>query len=315
MTATAPKQEYTSSDHWPRTFSEAYRRGRGPYTAENAWVLLDQEPLELFNGWLVWQAMTNAVERRIAAAIQEILSMVARNIKLGQAYPDQLECKMKSGDVYKPDVCLISYEKYNNSLVTTDKDGEHPVLQGGPELVVEIRSPSNTRIKERGKRRQYFENGTLIVWDVDPRRNRIWVYEATDQTQARLYKESDVIDCPQLLPGWSRPVADFFTKELTAEQIVGEIAVQWREESRDEGRAEGVQQGRAEGIQQGIEQGERDALKKLLLRQARRKFGEAEIPAELEARLNLLTNEQLTELTDTIAVSNTLTEWLGSLPA
>jgi Uma2 family endonuclease len=42
------------------------------------------------------------------------------------------------------------------------------VLQGGPDLVVELRSPSNTRPEEKRKRPQYFDNGTLIVWDVDP---------------------------------------------------------------------------------------------------------------------------------------------------
>src|SRR5947208_1399603 len=80
---------YRSAENWPVDIEAAYRRLPGPYTAANAWVLLEEEPLELFNGWLVWQEMTNLEERRIANIIQVILDLAARWVGFGQAYPDQ----------------------------------------------------------------------------------------------------------------------------------------------------------------------------------------------------------------------------------
>src|SRR5436309_892189 len=71
--------------HWPRSISEAYRRHRGIYTLENADTLLEEEPLELYNGWLVWQALTDFEERRIADIIQVILDLAARAIGFEQA--------------------------------------------------------------------------------------------------------------------------------------------------------------------------------------------------------------------------------------
>lgn len=287
-------RERTSyGDHWPRTIGEAYQRGRGPYTLDNAWVLLEEEKLELYNGWLVWQEMTDPKERRIAGTIQEILSLAARAAHFGQAYPDQFECKMKSGDTLKPDVSLISTARFSTRLVKAGPNKEHQVLQGGPELVVEVRSPSNRRSEERRKRRKYFENETLVVWDVDPEQAKVWVYELESQQQPQEYKAEDIITCERLLPGWQHKVADFFALELSAEQVVGQVAAQWREEGREEGQ--------------------KQALLNVLLLQAGIRFGTA-LPADLAAHLNSFSLEQLTGLVTTIATSLSLEDWLATFP-
>ncbi len=294
---------YQTPSYWPLDIEAAYRRDPGPYTAVNAWVLLEEEPLELFNGWLVWQKMTNLEERRIAGVIQEILSLAARFVDFGQAYPDQAECEMLNGDILKPDVCLISNERFDKQVQPVEEGHEHVVLKGSPELVVEIRSPSNRRTKERRKRQTYFENGAVVIWDVDPRKHKIGVYEVETPDKAREYTEQDEISCERLLPGWKRQVRDLFAKNLSAEDIAGQAAVQWRAESKNEGREEG----RVEG--------EWAALRSVLERQARRKYGETALPANLVVRLERYNISQLSELADTIATSLTLDEWLDSFPA
>lgn len=280
----------SSSGHWPRNIVEAYARYRGPYTLQNASTLLEEEPLELYNGWLVWQKMTDSEERRVAANIQEILSLAARLAGWGQAYPDQFECAMKSGDLFKPDVCVLSHKRFETQVEPSKPDGGHLVLKGGAEIIIENRSPSNTRKEERDKRAQYFDNGTLVVWDVEPKRRKIWVYEAENPTKGREYKVGDIIDCPQLLPGWQRPVADFFAKELSAEQIAGQAAVQWRAEA------------------------ELEALRKVILRQTQRRFGIENLPAGNATRLSSYNLDQLNELADKIVTSASLEEWLASFP-
>ncbi len=287
-----------NSQRWPRTIVEAYARHRGPYTIENATTLVDEEPLEIFNGWLVWQKMTEPEERRIAANIQEIFSMALRAIGWGQAYPDQFECQMKSDDVFKPDVCMVSNERFEKLVLPIKNESGRSVLKGGPEMVVENRSPSNNRKEKREKRAQYFENGTLVVWDVDPDRRKIWVYEASEPKKGREYKAEDNIECEPLLPGWRRSLADFFSKDLSAEQVVGEVAAKWRAESKAEGREEGRQEG------------QKQALVQILVLQARLRFGE-DAAAELSIRLAQLNVEQLTALAGTVATSPTLQDWLN----
>ncbi len=281
-----------NSGHWPRTGLEAYARWRGPYTVENASTLLQEEPLELYNGWLVWDKLTDFEERRFAANIQEILSMVARLIHFGQAYPDQVECELKGGDVIKPDVCLVSKEWVKSRLAERGPD-KRLLLQGGPELAIELRSPSNTRAEERRKRKQYFDNGSLIVWDVDPKRKRIWVWRAETPDQHQEYKGDDLIDCLPLLPGWQRRTGDFFEENLSAEQIAGQAAQEWRAEERHKERHK--------------------ALREVLLLQASLKFGPT-LPADLEERLTRYDVEQLTGLVGSISNSATFSDWLVSFP-
>ncbi len=278
-----------TASHWPRDIGEAYTRDCGPYTIQNAETLIEEEPLEIYNGWLVWQEMTDAEERRVAANIQVILDFAARLAKFGQAYPDQFECVMQNGDTFKPDICLISSQRYENSVEPSKEGGTHLVLKGGPELVVEMHSPSNRRTKERLKRQSYFENGTLVVWDVDPKKHKIRVYEAANPEEARELVGKDEISCEQILPGWRRKVADFFSKDLSAEQIAGQAAEDWRKDERIK------------------------VLQETLLRLAGKRFSDEPLPINFQEQLNRYNLQQLNDLLDNLAISANLQEWLATL--
>ncbi len=294
--------EYAATrQDWPLDYGAAYRRQRGPYTICNATVLVAEEPLEIFNGWLVWQPMTNPRERGVAGNILEILSLVARSLGFGQAYPDQLECVMLNEDVYKPDVCVISHQRFEKQVDPVEPGREHEVLRGSPELVVEIRSPSNRRTQERKKRKVYFDNGAVVIWDIDHLKRTIWVYQAGNNEKGREYSGDEEISCEQLLPGWKRKVGDFFGQNLSAESIVGDIADRWRAESRAEGEAVG----RAEG--------ELAAWQKIILLQAQARFGK-EVPPDLEAQLAGRNLAELTLLAASLATASSPADWLSALP-
>jgi len=229
-------------DHWPRDILEAYGRGRGHYTVDNANTILEEEPVELYNGWLVWQEMTNPIERRVVANLQAMLDIPARKADFGQAMPDQLECLLSNGDVIKPDASLLSWQRLEHSLVPTGPN-QRPLLRGCPELVIEVRSPSNWRAQERRKRQLYFTNQTQIVWDVDEANQEIWVYRAESPGESKHYQMGDEITCESFLPGWRRAIAHIFAEEASAEAVAGEVAVAWRAEGVEIGRAEGVEIG------------------------------------------------------------------------
>jgi len=273
------------ANNWPLSIVEAHKRYRGPYTVQSVWPLLNEEPLELYNGWLVWQEMTEPEEQRVAANIKEILSSAARTAHFGQAYPDQLECLMTNGDVVKPDVCLISTQRFESQVEPISPTRKHTVLKGGPELVIEIRSPSNTRKEDREKRAKYFASGTSLVSDVEPFKHIIWVWEAHTPKQGHKYKVGDKIDCPTFLPGWKRKVADFFARDLSAEQIVGDEAQKWRNES----------------------------IRQMLVLQAQSRFSVASNYG-LEARLAGYNLEQLTNLATSLITIASFEEWLADFP-
>ena len=251
-------------DLWPEDILEAEARPRGPFDTYNASDILDEENLELYNGWPVFQPLTDMRERRIAGTIQEILSIAVRFAGFGQAYPDMVECKLKTGNTIKPDVCVVSVERAVNR-VKEEGPNNRLLLQGGPELAIELRSPSNSRAGEREKRRQYFENDTLVIWDIDPERGKVWVYEQERPgISIGPLEVDDLISCEQILPGWRRVVGDLFRENLSAEGIAGEAVGVWREQGREqglvEGEAQGIVKGREQGLAEGIVQGREQGL-------------------------------------------------------
>lgn len=96
-----------------------------------------------------------------------------------------------------------------------------------------------------------------------------------------------------ILGEWKRRVADFFSKDLSAEDIVGEAAKGWRTESRVEGEVA--------------------AIHKVLLLQASVRFGE-ELPDNVTERLNRCGLDELMALARLLATVNSLAEWLKELP-
>lgn len=285
-----------SPGHWPRDILAAYARYPGPYTVENAETILDEEPVELYNGWLVWQEMTDFAERRVVANIQDMLSISARKAGFGQALPDQLECLLSNGDVVKPDASLVSWERVRNDVKPIGSN-ERPLLIGGPELAVEVRSPSNWRAQERRKRELYFANNVLIVWDVDEPNRVIWVYRTEAPNEPARYGVEDEIDCEPLLPGWRRQVADIFAEQASAEAVLGEVADALREE----------------GVAKGVEEGMAKTLRGVLPQLARAHFG-AELPADAPARLAECDLTQLQALQAATETCASLEAWLALLP-
>ncbi|MFZ1240582.1 MAG: Uma2 family endonuclease, partial [Anaerolineae bacterium] len=210
-----------------------------------------------------------------------------------------MECLLSNGDVIKPDIALISWKRAATAQPTGPS--QRLILHGCPELVVETRSPSNRRAQERRKRELYFSNRAEVVWDVDMRGKRIYVYRAQSPLQPEVYEVGDVIGVEPFLPGWQRRVADIFSAQASAEAVAGEVATAWIAEGRLEGHAEGIAEGRMA------------TLRSLLPTLARYRFGAELAPAVL-ARLNACTEAQLLHLQTRIESAATLDEWIAAIP-
>ncbi|MBM3225122.1 MAG: Uma2 family endonuclease, partial [Candidatus Tectomicrobia bacterium] len=185
---------------------------------------------------------------------------------------------------------LISWARLQNA-VQPYGPRNRPTLIGGPELVIEVRSPSNRRAQERRKRRLYFANNVQTVWDVDADRQLIWVYHAAAPMAPQQYGVEDELDCTPFLPSWRR-VADIFAEQASAEAVAGEVAQAWRAEGRDEGISE--------------------TLRAVLPLLVQGRFG-TPLPAQAIARLAQCPLPQLQRLQTAVQTSTSLEAWLQVL--
>jgi Uma2 family endonuclease len=88
-------------------------------------------------------------------------------------------------------------------------------IEGPPTLAVEVRSQGDYgQAAERemaAKRADYFEAGTLVVWDVDPIAECVHVYRADAPDQPVMFSKGQEADAEPAVPGWRLAVDQLFT--------------------------------------------------------------------------------------------------------
>jgi Uma2 family endonuclease len=109
-------------------------------------------------------------------------------------------------DVVEPDLLYMSHERAHDVLTAAN-------VQGVPELVIEIGSPSTRKRDETIKRRLYEREGVSEYWVVDPDIDVIRIYRRENGGFARAREltaeAGDVLTTP-LLDGLELPLARVF---------------------------------------------------------------------------------------------------------
>ena len=87
-------------------------------------------------------------------------------------------------------------------------------IEGPPTFAVEVRSENDrgpaAEIAMAAKRLDYFEAGTLVVWDVDPVAELIHAYRPDDPTQTITFARSEMAHAEPAVPGWTIAVDEVF---------------------------------------------------------------------------------------------------------
>ena len=81
-------------------------------------------------------------------------------------------------------------------------------LETIPELIVEVRSPNDTRPEVAAKNQEYFDAGVQVVWLIDPATRTVSACNADGSVQ--LFRDGDTLTCP-LLPGFGVAVRLVFS--------------------------------------------------------------------------------------------------------
>jgi len=101
-----------------------------------------------------------------------------------------------------PDVSFLRAER-------AKKVDENADIPGAPDLAVEVLSPTDTVPAVRRKIRQYFTAGAQCVWVVRPESRDVEVWRESDGPRITL-KETDLLEAPDLLPGFSVRIGSLF---------------------------------------------------------------------------------------------------------
>lgn len=173
------------------------------YTAEDVERLPEDERFELIRGERREVSPTGGQHGHVQTRLARFIDAYSDERKLGVVYTEAGFLLSR-----RPDTLLAldaAFVRAERVLPDADQDGFLPQV---PDLVVEIVSPGDSHTEVVEKVMTYLEAGVPLVWEVDPKRKRVIIWQG-DHTVHEL-KQGDTLDGGNVLPGFQVAVADLF---------------------------------------------------------------------------------------------------------
>jgi Uma2 family endonuclease len=156
---------------------------------------------ELINGRVVHLMPTGYLPNRIAFRIARSLDDHAETTRQGFASTENLGFvvpELSSGrESFSPDAAYYVGPLPENLM---------RFVSGAPTFATEVRSENDYGVAAEeamaAKRADYFEAGTLVLWDVDPIARLIRKYVAKSPSRPTVFEVGDEADAEPAVPGW-----------------------------------------------------------------------------------------------------------------
>jgi Uma2 family endonuclease len=158
---------------------------------------------QLIAGELVMSSTPIPLHQYIVVHICMKMLQFVEAAGLGQVFVSPIDVRLSERNIFQPDILFISKEKA--SLI-----GER-MIEGPPDLVAEVLSPSSAYHDLRTKFRAYEQAGVQEYWIVDPERKSVEVFVSSgSKFQLRQEAEGEGAVQSVLLQGLSIDLADIF---------------------------------------------------------------------------------------------------------
>ena len=156
----------------------------------------EDERWELLDGELIMAAAPNMKHQSVQSVMGGQLQPFVMNGGRGRVFFSPTDVMLSDNDVVQPDLIYVSRER---EYIITQAN-----IQGAPDLVVEILSPSTASRDWRDKLDLYARHGVAEYWLMDPISEIVWVFRLVDGTlvQVGMYGVGDTLTSP-LLEGFA----------------------------------------------------------------------------------------------------------------
>jgi Uma2 family endonuclease len=163
------------------------------------------EKAELIGERIVYFMATGRKPNRVAFRISRSLDDFASRAGVGEAFTDNMGFAvpiMPSGrESFSPDA------SYHQGPFPKDP---MRFIEGAPTFAAEVRSDNDygpaAEAEMAEKRADYFQAGTIVVWDVDTMADCIHVYRDSDPDHPVTFHRGQIAEAEPAVPGWRVPV-------------------------------------------------------------------------------------------------------------
>ena len=163
----------------------------------------DDERYELLDGDLIMAPSPSELHQIICLRLGSALHMFVEHQELGQVLIAPFDVKLSDTDVVQPDLLFVSNERAGIRTANN--------IQGAPDLVVEIQSPSTAKRDWNDKRSLYAQHGVTEYWLINPDAHTVIVLllNQGEYETAGLYGEGSTLASPTV-EGFNVPVDEIF---------------------------------------------------------------------------------------------------------
>jgi Uma2 family endonuclease len=160
---------------------------------------------EIIDGELCMTPSPNTKHQKISRNILHFIDSFLRQNTVGEIFyaPYDVVFSQDPLQVAEPDLVFVSKAR---AAIITEKN-----IQGAPDLLIEILSPTTAANDRRVKRTLYERFGVPEYWIVDPEAETVQVFRLSDGRYGTCleFRKEDALDSP-LLPGLSIPLSGVF---------------------------------------------------------------------------------------------------------
>ncbi len=101
------------------------------------------------------------------------------------------------------------------AFINRQRSGNAGFIEGAPIFAVEVRRENDFGPRMESeiaqKRADYFQSGTLVVWDVNPfGEDVVKKYTASNPETPQIFRRGQIADAEPAVPSWRMPVDEIF---------------------------------------------------------------------------------------------------------
>lgn len=174
-----------------------------PLTANELEKLQTEHPeyrMELVDGEVKIMSPSGYEADEVSIELARVLGNWVRPRQLGRVTGSSAGFVLPNADTRAPDVSFVKAERLRRS--------PRSFAELAPDLMVEVKSPTDKLTKLRSKIQDFLALGTQVGILIDPEARCVEVYRTGDE--AILLGDGDRLTLPDLLPGWEVAVADLW---------------------------------------------------------------------------------------------------------
>ena len=160
--------------------------------------------MELVDGNITIRIPSGYQSDEVVAEVVRVLGNWTRPRKLGRVTASSAGYELPNSDVRAPDVSFVLAERMRRTT--------RSFAELAPDLMVEVKSPTDSLSALRKKIQNFLSQGTKVGILINPEKHRVEIYRLGEEVV--VLGDSDVLSIPDLLPGFEVAVSDLWPPEF-----------------------------------------------------------------------------------------------------